>query len=156
MKSAMVRSALIAPGMIETAYQGIITADVLPLVQARARAAMAMGRAAVVRSDKAVMVLDRLPPIASAYQDLNVPAALVVHPDHYEFAQEWAELLAREVGLVRVVFLAQNLHLARRWAEDRALATLSVSPPLPPSRLVPGPWRPSAGQTTLRLTTPRA
>jgi hypothetical protein len=128
--SARVASAWVAPGVIEASYYGLITPQLLPVAYRQVVLAVNDERAAVVRIDTALMTLAGWPEVAP----LSAPVALVVCPDQFEFWMEWAAMVARKFGQVRTVFLPHHLDLARRWAEDRALAVASRSPPCTPSR----------------------
>jgi hypothetical protein len=127
--SAAVSAAPLGERLIECAYSGVITRATMPQAHRRALSLIMGASAAVARTDTAVFTIDRLPLIPhDLYREFSVPVALVVTPDRYEFWHEVADLLEREAGQVRAVFLQNRLEMARRWAEDQALA---IRPRLP-------------------------
>jgi hypothetical protein len=135
MQSARVGAVSVAPGVIEASYYGFITHEHLPAAYRQVVRSMVDERAAIVRTDTALMALRGLPAITP----LMAPVAFVVSPDQFDYWTQWAAMVAREFGQVRTVFLAQHLDLARRWAEDRALAVASRLLPCRQSR--PRPYR---------------
>lgn len=139
-RSATVSVATIVPGVVECAYGGLITQAVQPAAHRATLSYMDGCFSAVIRTESALFTTVDLPPVFyDLYARINAPAALVVQLDRFEFWSEWSELLARETGLVRAVFLQQNLHLARSWAES--VATRARSRPsmqFPQSRALVG------------------
>jgi hypothetical protein len=155
-KSTRVKLTLLGQGVAEVSCLGLVSHGTMPLLRMQVRALTLPGWAAVVRLDTAVVTLATPPGASSAGPPLSVPVAWVVHAAHYEMALKWAELLAQATGYARVVFVAQNLDLARSWAADRAAVAIAKLLPLPGFRLPPGPLNPSGDQTIERLTKPLA
>lgn len=145
--SVQVSAQQIAPRIVECSYGGIITANTMPEAFGASLKATSGASAGVARTDLAVFTLRDLPPIPKVvHGSSTLPAALVCLPSMHEFWQEWARLMAREAGVVRAVFLAKNLELARRWAEDRAA---EVREEFPPSLRFPQ-WPGRADRSTCR------
>jgi hypothetical protein len=152
-RSATVNAATIAPGVCECVYGGLVTQAVQPAAHRATLGYMEGCCAAVIRTEPALFTIAELPAVYhDLYARVSAPAALVVPLDRFEFWSEWCELLARETGLVRAVFLQENLHLARAWAESVAeRAKLHSSLPFPQQPYLFGR---SSGQTTGRWIAP--
>jgi hypothetical protein len=144
-----------APRVAELAYKGVLTHSTLSqAVNAGSR--LDLGPAvAVIRTDLACFAMDDLPHVPSVDLSAIAPAALVSSPEMFDYWHAWAELLALEAGAVRTVFLAKNLELAQRWAEDRALAKPAISRPLRPFQLPLCRVGRSAGRTIVQSTAPQ-
>ena len=145
----------IGSGVTEIGVRGILTQAGLRAALIEAMPSMNMADACVVRLDLALFAMAQLPMSNLAiYHGSSTPSALIVQPAAFDFWQAWAAVLAREIGLVRAVFLSQHRTLGYQWAADHAAARRAE---LPPSRQ--SPRRPyhagrSAGRTIGRSAAP--
>jgi hypothetical protein len=153
-QSAQIHADFLPGGTIECSYAGVITREIQAQVVRATLAMVAGSPAGVMRTERAVFTDDRLPvPPRDLYEWAKTPVALVASEDRFEYWSQWAEMLGREFGLVRAVFLPQYLDLAREWAECHALVAISRLPPSRVSRRDPCPGDPVC-QTTLQSAMP--
>ena len=140
-------------GVLEVTLRGVLTQASMQEAVLAAMPAMNEADACVMRLDLAILGMGRLPDTnLAAYAGCATACALVVPASSFAFWQAWAGELAREVSLVRAVFLAQNRALAVQWAADHAAAKRAKLPPSPPSLPRPGRADRSVGRTTWQLT----
>lgn len=141
-------------GLLECRFGGLFTGSNVVQAQALAVGLMHFAPAALLRLDQGMFLTRELPQIdAERFAGLQTPAAFIVRPDQYVLWQDYAVRLAREAGLVRAVFLLDDLEAGARWAEDRAAVALLRSRQArafqPRSGRAPG-----AGRTASQATAP--
>ena len=122
----------ISRGVVEFFYPDIVTRATQVRIHGVLMEGIRDARSAVIRTSLCDYPLTELPKVLHQYAWCRTPAALVVPTCDYEYWSEWAELLGRELGLIRTVFRERNLEMARTWAES--LAVRAKFRPSPPSR----------------------
>lgn len=107
-------------GVSEVKYAGLVCNTSLTVIRGHVTALRP--RVLMSRFDKCLLLMRSIAPVTSSvYAGWASSGVMVATDEQYEMCREFASQVAR-VGLMRVVFRASQLELAREFAADQALA----------------------------------
>jgi hypothetical protein len=102
--------------VLEVVYTGVVSDDAVQGLVPPVLQALDGEQVFVARMDTAVTLLQGRPaPPAGAYRPGGAAAAIVVRRDQLAVWGEYVQAV-REIGLRRVIFLSDEVEMARRWA----------------------------------------
>jgi len=107
-------------GVSEVRYRGFVCNASIRAI--RMRVTQERPRVLVSRFDRCLLLMRSIEPVTSSvYAGWAASGVIVATDEQYDMCREFARQAAR-VGLMRVVFRAAQLDLAREFAADQARA----------------------------------
>jgi hypothetical protein len=121
--SAQARVYDIGGGVSEVVYSGPLSQAAFTNLVAGVRLATKEIGALVVRVEHTVLLMRELVVDTGAYGPNSPPGAVVASDEHIEYWTAYGKAVAA-AGVMRAVFLARQIDLAREWARRHAVVAL--------------------------------
>ena len=122
-QSAKVTCKRTASGVTEVVYSGLLTQAAFESLRAAVVYETTDDVALLIRMDMALLSIIHAPAVPlGVYRRNGTPAAIVVRPENYQMWVSYGRDLSAH-GVMRAVFLTDELEQARAWAESAVCAS---------------------------------